>query len=110
MFKARQCFLFVVLFVMLISFTAAQSWSASPFEGKTIKIVCGYDPGGGYDRMSRLLAKHLPKYIPGKPVFVVENMPGAATIVAGELSLQHCQAGRSHGGHFRPEPSVCPAP
>jgi len=67
---------------MLISFTAAQSWSASPFEGKTVKIVCGYDPGSGYDRMSRLLAKHLPKYIPGKPVFVVENMPGAATIVA----------------------------
>ena len=57
--------------------------SAAPYyEGKRISIVVGFPPGGGYDRMARLLQKHLPKYIPGKPTIIVENMDGAGTIVA----------------------------
>jgi tripartite-type tricarboxylate transporter receptor subunit TctC len=56
--------------------------AAPYFEGKRITIVVGVGPGGGYDRMARMLQKHLPRYIPGKPVIVVENMPGAASIIA----------------------------
>ena len=57
--------------------------SAAPYyEGKVIKIVVGYKPGGGYDRMARLVAKHLPKHIPGKPSVVIENMEGASSIIA----------------------------
>ena len=59
--------------------------AAPYFEGKRITIVVGVGPGGGYDRMARMLQKHLPKYIPGKPVIVVENMPGAASIIAANL-------------------------
>ncbi len=56
--------------------------SAAPFyEGKTISIVVGYKPGGGYDRTARLLARHLPKHIPGKPTIIVQNMPGANSII-----------------------------
>jgi tripartite-type tricarboxylate transporter receptor subunit TctC len=43
-----------------------------------MKMVVGFSPGGGYDRMTRLLAKYLPKYIPGKPTIIVENMGGRA--------------------------------
>jgi tripartite-type tricarboxylate transporter receptor subunit TctC len=38
--------------------------------------------GGGYDIYSRTIAKHLPKYIPGKPVIVVKNLPGAGSAKA----------------------------
>jgi len=52
------------------------------YEGKTINIVVGFSPGGGYDRYARLLARYLGKYIPGKPSLVVQNMPGAGSLVA----------------------------
>ena len=52
------------------------------FEGKTITIVVGYKPGGGYDTVARLLSRYLPKYIPGKPTVIVQNMPGANSLIA----------------------------
>jgi len=56
--------------------------AAQPYDGKTITIIVGYKPGGGYDRTARLLARHLPKHIPGKPTIIVQNMPGANSIIA----------------------------
>src|SRR3990172_7305792 len=53
----------------------------APYEGKTITIVVGYKPGGGYDATARLLARHLPKHIPGSPTIIVQNMPGANSII-----------------------------
>lgn len=55
------------------------------YEGKTIRIVVGYSPGGGYDATARVLARHLPKYIPGKPSIIVQNMPGANSIIAANF-------------------------
>ncbi len=55
---------------------------ASYYEGKTITLIVGYPPGGGYDRYARLYAKHLPKHIPGNPTIVVQNMPGGGSIIA----------------------------
>lgn len=48
------------------------------YRGRTMKFVVGSNSGGSYDSYSRLLATFLPKYIPGKPTIVVENMPGAS--------------------------------
>src|SRR5437588_7527459 len=56
--------------------------AAAQFAGKTLTIVVGYKPGGGYDATARLLARHLPKYIPGKPTVIVQNMPGGNSIIA----------------------------
>ena len=55
---------------------------SSPFEGKTVIIVVGFKTGGGYDRTARILARHLPKHLPGKPTVIVQNMPGANSITA----------------------------
>ena len=55
---------------------------AQPYEGKTVTIVVGYKPGGGYDRTARILARHLPNHIPGKPAVIVQNMPGANSLIA----------------------------
>lgn len=68
----------------LFGFAAAQvSQAQEPFfKGKQIRIVVGLSTGGGYDRAARLLARYMGKYIPGNPDFVVQNMPGAASVVA----------------------------
>jgi tripartite-type tricarboxylate transporter receptor subunit TctC len=55
---------------------------SSPYEGKTVTIVVGFKAGGGYDRTARILARHLPKYLAGKPNVIVQNMPGANSITA----------------------------
>lgn len=47
-----------------------------------LTMVVGFGPGSGYDRWARFIAKHMAKYIPGKPTFVVKNMPGAGSIIA----------------------------
>ena len=52
------------------------------YKGKTIRIIVGFTPGGFYDRWARLYARYMPKYIPGGPEFVVQNMPGAGSLVA----------------------------
>lgn len=76
----------VCLMIVLASFfmfVPSQELLAAPYyQGKVITIIVGYGAGGGYDRMARLLAKHLPKHIPGKPTILVENMPGADSIIA----------------------------
>jgi len=55
---------------------------AQSFQGKTITIIVGYKAGGGYDATARLLARYLPKHLPGKPTVIVQNMPGANSIIA----------------------------
>jgi tripartite-type tricarboxylate transporter receptor subunit TctC len=72
-----------MVFFSLAVFVSSRTVLAAPYyEGKVLKIVVGFTPGGGYDRMARLLAKHLPKHIPGKPVIVVQNMEGASSVIA----------------------------
>lgn len=63
--------------------SAALAQSAADFyRGKTVTVVVGYAPGGGYDIYSRLLARHIGDHIAGAPGVIVQNMPGAAGVVA----------------------------
>ena len=52
------------------------------YQGKTIKLVVGSSTGGGYDLWARLLARHYGKHIRGNPEIVVQNVPGAGSVVA----------------------------
>jgi tripartite-type tricarboxylate transporter receptor subunit TctC len=52
------------------------------YKGKQIRIVVGSTAGGDYDVWGRLLARHMSRHIPGNPNIIVENMPGAGTLVA----------------------------
>jgi tripartite-type tricarboxylate transporter receptor subunit TctC len=57
--------------------------AAAPFyEGKSIKLIVGFSAGGGFDTYSRLIARHMGRHIPGNPTIIVENMTGAASLVA----------------------------
>ena len=52
------------------------------YQGKTLTLIVGNGPGGGFDVYARLLARHIGKYVPGHPSVVVVNMPGAGSLVA----------------------------
>ena len=52
------------------------------YKGRTITLIVGYGPGGGYDLFARLLARHLGRHVPGNPTVVVQNMPEAGSLRA----------------------------
>ncbi len=57
-------------------------YAQTPFyQGKQIRVVVGFTSGGFYDRWARLLSRYMPKYIPGNPEMIVQNMPGAGSVV-----------------------------
>src|SRR6476661_4362305 len=55
------------------------------YKGKQIRLISGHPVGGDYDIGARLLAKYLPKHIPGQSLVFVQNMPQAASIVAANF-------------------------
>lgn len=75
----RRLILPIGLFLILSSPVYAQT----PFyQGKQIKVVVGFTSSGFYDRWARLLSRFMPKHIPGSPEMIVQNMPGAGSVVA----------------------------
>src|SRR5262245_51819872 len=54
------------------------------FAGKTMEMIVGGGPGGGYDIYARTVARHLGRFIPGNPTIVVKNMPGASSNKAAQ--------------------------
>jgi len=53
------------------------------YKGKTITITMGTGPGGSFDLYGRTIAEHMPRHIPGNPAMIVEYMPGAGGVIAG---------------------------
>lgn len=63
--------------------TAVAQQSVEDFyRGKKIDLIIGYSPGGTYDLYARLVARHLGEFIPGKPLIIPRNMPGAGSRAA----------------------------
>ena len=62
--------------------TPASAASDEFYRGKVIRIVVGFSAGGGFDTYARSIARYMGKYIPGNPTIVVENMTGAASLIA----------------------------
>lgn len=74
---ARACVAFA-----LGAVASASALADDFFEKKQIAMVIGYNAGGGYDIYARIVAGALPRHIPGAPVIVARNMPGAGSAVA----------------------------
>jgi len=68
--------------LVLAQWNAAAMAQAPFYAGKTITIIAGTKAGDVYDTYARLFAEHLPKYIPGNPNIIVQNMPGAGSMIA----------------------------
>src|SRR4029079_3845468 len=70
--------------VALVAGPAQAEQSAADFyKGKTVSLLLGTGPGGSYDLYARIFADHLGKHIPGNPNIIVEHMPGAGGVTAG---------------------------
>ena len=90
----RNWFLSLNLAMALLAQSAIAAQPAEPkagfdekavadfYRNKTVRIVVGFSAGGGYDQYSRLIARHLSKFIPGNPNVLVDNMAGAGSIIA----------------------------
>lgn len=75
--------------LLVLGVLAAMNVNAQEFyQNKTVRFVVGYSPGGGYDTYTRLIARHITKHIPGNPKAVVQNMPGAGSMLAANYIYQ----------------------
>ena len=79
----RRLFTVLAALVVLIAAGASRPAAAQSFyEGKTIRVSVGLAPGGGYDTYAWVIARHLGKHVPGTPTVIVENMPGAGSLIS----------------------------
>jgi hypothetical protein len=79
----RLASLLTAAVVALAASAAAVGAPAADFyHGKTLTVIVGFAPGGGVDTTARVVARHLVHFIPGEPSLVVQNMEGAAGLVA----------------------------
>jgi len=72
-----------VLGVVAVGSATAQG--AADFTGKRLKFIIGFGVGGGYDVTGRMMARHMGRHLPGKPKFIVQNMPGAGSVRAANF-------------------------
>ena len=78
------------LLLAAIAGEASAQDPASFYKGKTVTLVVGYGPGGGYDVYARVLARVMGKYIPGNPTVIVQNMPAYGSLrTANYLTRSH---------------------
>src|SRR6188472_1200849 len=78
----RVAFLILILLVAGPGAAMSQQSVEDFYRGRKIDLIIGYSSGGTYDLYARLVARHLANYIPGKPLIVPRNMPGAGSRAA----------------------------
>jgi tripartite-type tricarboxylate transporter receptor subunit TctC len=100
MAKALGLFLLPILVsVSLVNLTFAASVEEF-YKDKTIQFVVGGSAGGGYDTYTRLIARYFAKYVPGNPSTVVQNMPGAAMLIAANYIFNSAPRDGTYIGHW----------
>ncbi len=77
-------------------FASGAGASAQEFSAKTVNLVIGFGPGGGYDLNGRLLARHLGRHLPGQPTVAVQNMPGGGSLNLANVTANTAPADGSH--------------
>ncbi len=85
---------------VLLAMAPAQSASDDFYRGKNIRIVVGFAAGGGFDTYSRVIGRHMGKFIPGNPTFVVDNMTGAGSLIAANHVYRVAKPDGLTIGHF----------
>jgi len=80
--RARRVTGLLAAIVASVLSMATAASGADFYRGKTLTVVVGFAPGGGVDTTARVVANHLVRFIPGEPALVVQNMEGAAGLVA----------------------------
>jgi len=98
--KANTKLIVALLGLLLFSVSEQVFAQANFYEGKTIRFIVGFSAGGGYDAYTRTIARHMGKHVPGNPVFVVDNMPGAGSLISANYSYKVAKPDGLTIGHF----------
>ena len=72
----------VLAALALTTIWLARARASDFYQGKTLTIVVGFPPGGGFDTNARLLARHIGAHVPGRPDVIVQNLVGAASLTS----------------------------
>jgi tripartite-type tricarboxylate transporter receptor subunit TctC len=83
--RLRRVLLPLGLLSGLVVFGAAAQTPDAVFAGKTVTMIIGFGPGGGYDLWARVIARHLGKHLPGNPAVVPQNLQGAGSYRAANF-------------------------
>ncbi len=94
----RVLALSTLAFVLAAGGGAARAQSF--FEGKTVRLVVGFVPGGGFDTYARVISRHMGRHIPGNPTIVVENMTGAGSLISANHLYRVAKPDGLTIGHF----------
>jgi tripartite-type tricarboxylate transporter receptor subunit TctC len=87
-----------VALALSVAIFAPVASAADYYAGKSIDLLIGAAPGGGYDIYARLVGKHISRHIPGQPTIVAKNMPGAGSArAAGFISTMAPRDGTAVG-------------
>ena len=93
----------VLLVALTISPWPASARSVADFyAGKSINVLIGFTPGGGYDAYARTLSRHMGRYIPGNPRLLPQNMPGAGSLRAANYLYSVAPKDGTAIAHFAP--------
>jgi tripartite-type tricarboxylate transporter receptor subunit TctC len=94
--------------LVILAVSALVSWAANatlaqePFyKNKTIRVVVATSAGGGFDAYTRMMTRHMGKFVPGNPAFVVENMPGAGHLIGANHIYKVAKPDGLTLGHFQ---------
>ena len=93
----------VLLVALAISPWPASAQSVADFyAGKSVNVLIGFTPGGGYDAYARTLSRHMGRYIPGNPRLLPQNMPGAGSLRAANYLYSVAPKDGTAIAHFAP--------
>lgn len=92
----------LAILAAIVCLTALPTHSATDdfYRGKTIRIIVGFAAGGGFDTYSRVIGRHMGKFIPGHPGFIVENMTGAGSLITANHVYRVAKPDGLTIGHF----------
>ncbi len=97
---ARRGFWLSTLISLALVNSALAASVESFYKGKTVQFIVGGSAGGGYDTYTRLIARYFAKYVPGNPSTVVQNMPGAAMLIAANYVFNSAPRDGTVIGHW----------
>jgi tripartite-type tricarboxylate transporter receptor subunit TctC len=71
-----------VLSSLIVATAAPIAAQGQSLAGKSVHMIIGFGPGGGYDLWGRTVARHIGRHLPGNPTVIAQNMPGAGSYAA----------------------------
>ena len=89
----------LIAFELLVA--SGASGQDSFYKGKSIRVVVATSAGGGFDAYTRVIVRHMGKHVPGRPAFVVENMPGAGHLIGASHMYRVAKPDGLTLGHFQ---------